>query len=121
MRPIEVAPIASRLVSAVLARRLNLWANLNDDQAGFRPGRCTADQNLVLHILSEITAYPQRLLYVAFLDFPNAFSTVNHEKLFELLLKKGIPYKTFRFLQILYASARTTIKWNQSISESFSR
>lgn len=42
--PIEVLPLPARITSAVVAKRMELWEDLHDDQAGFRSGRCTTDQ-----------------------------------------------------------------------------
>ena len=53
LRPITVTPILLRILSSILAARLELWSGLNDDQAGFRKGRGVCDQVFILRVLAE--------------------------------------------------------------------
>lgn len=99
-RPIEVLPLAARVISAVIARRLELWAGLHDDQAGFRPGRSTTDQLLIVQALADKFVASSKPLYAAFLDFSDAFITVNHAKLWRILLEREHLARFFNICKI---------------------
>ena len=60
-------------------------------QAGFRKGRGTRDQIAnILWIIEKAREF-QKNIYFCFLDYAKAFDCVDHNKLWEILKKMGIP------------------------------
>ena len=93
LRPIVVLSLPCKILSSIIAKRIELWAGLNNNQAGFRSGRNIEDQIFILHtLLHTLAAHGlsiKKKVYAAFIDYTNAFDMVNHEKLWSLLAKKG--------------------------------
>ena len=62
-----------------------------DVQAGFRKGRGTRDQMVnVLWIIEKVREF-QKNIYFCFIDYAEAFDCVDHNKLWNILKKMGIP------------------------------
>ena len=72
----------------ILQARLQQYMNreLPDVQAGFRKGRGTRDQIANIHWIIEKTN-----IYFCFIDYANAFDSVDHNKLWKILQEMGIP------------------------------
>ena len=116
-RPIVVELLPMRILSTVIAKRVELWAALEDDQGGFRSGRATSDQIFLLHTVCESRLRKGCITYLAFLDYTSAFDTVNHEKLFRKLGDCGASVKLLKFLEKMYMNGRNRIKWQGDYSE----
>ena len=55
-----------------------------------------------------------------FLDASKAFDLVNHGVLFRKLLDSGLPPSVIRFLSSWYHVQQVSVRWGQSLSDSFS-
>ena len=64
---------------------------LPDVQAGFRKGRVTRDQVVNIRWIIEKTKEFQKNIYFCFIDCAKAFDCVDHNKLWKILKKIGIP------------------------------
>ena len=58
---------------------------IDEEQAGFRPGRSTTEQIFNLRILCERYLQHQQDLYHVFIDFKNAFDRVWHAALWAFM------------------------------------
>ena len=54
------------------------------------------------------------------MDASKAFDRVNHGKLFECLIGKGIPLYLVRIIIFWYTHQHLYVKWGSCVSESFS-
>ena len=106
----------------ILQDRLQQYMNheLPDVQAGFRKGRGTRDQTVNIHWVIEKAKEFQKNIYFCFIDYAKTFDCVDHNKLWKILKKMGIPDHLICLLRNLYAgqeaSARTghaTTNWFQ--------
>ena len=71
----------------ILKDRLQQYVNheLPDIQAGFRKSRGTSDQISNIHwIIKNVRKY-QKNIYLCFIDYTEAFDSVNHNKLWKIL------------------------------------
>ena len=77
----------------ILQARLQQHVNceLPDVQAGFRKGRGTRDQIVNMHWIIEKARAFQKNLYFRFIDYANAFDSVNHNELWKINKEMGIP------------------------------
>ena len=77
----------------ILQARIQQYTNreLPDVQAGFKIGRGTRDQ--VANILWNIEKARefQKNIYFCFIDYVKTFDCVDHNKLWKILKKMGIP------------------------------
>ena len=73
--------------------RLQQYMNLEflDVQAGFRKGRGTRDQIANICWISEKAKEFQKNIYFCFIDYAKVFDCVDHNKLWKILKKMGIP------------------------------
>ena len=77
----------------ILQMRLQQYTNqeLPDVQAGFKNGRRTRDQIVNIIWFIEKAREFQKNIYFCFIDYSKAFDCVDHNKLWKILQKMGIP------------------------------
>jgi sorting nexin-29 len=73
---------------------------LGEYQCGFRPQRGTMDQIFVVRQILENFYVHVIDLYLLFIDFKNAFDSINQKKLLESLVSFGIPRKIERLVKM---------------------
>ena len=72
-----------KILQAKLQQHMN--RELPDDQAGFRKNRGTRDQIPNIHwIIEKIKSIPENI-YLGLIDYPKAFDSVDHNKLWKIL------------------------------------
>ena len=64
---------------------------LPDIQAGFRKGRGAREQIANITYIIETEKEFQKNIYFCFIDYTKAFDGVDHNKLWKILQKMGIP------------------------------
>ena len=94
-RPIALACTVYKLYTGMITRVLADYAEANgmlsDGQEGFRGERTTARQLRVLTGLIEDSNMRRKDLLVLYVDFVNAFGSVDHKRLFHTLRLLGVP------------------------------
>ena len=73
---------------------------LPDVQAGFRKGRRTRDQIANIYWIIKKARELQKNIYFCFVDYAKAFDSVDHNKLWKILKKMGIPNHLICLLRI---------------------
>ena len=81
---------------------------LPDVQAGFRKGRGTTDQIANIRWIIKKTREFQKNF--CFIDYAKAFDCVDHNKLWNILKKMGIPDHITCLLRDLYAGQEATVR-----------
>ena len=96
----------------MLQARLQQYVDceLPDVQAGFRKGRGRRDQIANIRWIIEKARAFQKKSYFCFIDYTKVFDCVDHNKLWKILKKKGIPDHLTCLLRNLYASQEATIR-----------
>ena len=96
----------------ILQARLQQYVNreLPDVQAGFRKGRGNRDQIANILWIIEKEREFQKNIYFCFIDYAKAFDCVDHNKLWEILKKMGIPDHLTWLLRNLYADQESTLE-----------
>ena len=96
---------ASKVMLNILQARLQQYVicELPDVQAGFRKGRGTRDQIANICRFIEKAREFQKNIYFCFTDRTKAFDCVDHNKLWRILKKMGIPDHLTCLLRNLYA------------------
>ena len=97
---------ASKVMLKILQARLQQYVNreLLDVQTGFRKGRGTRDQIANIRWIMEKAREFQENIYFCFIDYAKAFDCVDHNKLWEILRKMGIPDHLICFLNCIQIS-----------------
>ena len=85
----------------ILQARLQQYMNweLPDIQAGFRKGRGTRDQIANILWIIEKAGEFQKNIYFCFIDYAKAFDCVDHNKVWKIVKKMGIPDLLTCFLE----------------------
>ena len=92
---------------------------LADVQAGFRKGRGTRDQIFNIHWIIEKAREFQKSVYFCFTDYAKAFDCVDHNKLWNILKKIGIPDHLNCLLRKLYAGQEVTVRTKHGTTDWF--
>ena len=94
----------------ILQVRLQKYVNweLSDVQAGLRKGRRTRDQIANDRQIIEKGREFQKNIY--FIDYLKAFSCVDHNKLWKILKRTGVPDHHTCLLRKLYADQEATVR-----------
>ena len=103
----------------ILQVRLQKYVNreLSDVQAGLRKGRRTRDQIANDHQIIEKGREFQKNIY--FIDYLKAFSCVDHNKLWKILKRTGIPDHHTCLLRKLYADQEATVRTGHGTTDWF--
>jgi sorting nexin-29 len=94
-RGITLLNVAYKILSSIILERLKQYSEeiLGEYQRGFTPQRRTTDQIFVVWQTLEKFYAHDIDLHLLFIDFKNAFDSINQKKLLESLTSFGIPKK----------------------------
>ena len=133
-RGVVLLAMASRILARVLAKRLAGWAErmglLDENQAGFRKGRSTADVVQVMGRLQEDVTDCRRRVAAAgeewvedeqpearLLDLRKAYPRVNRPAMWRLLERYGLVGRFLETLRGLHESTSYRVKGREGMSE----
>ena len=96
----------------ILQARLHQGMNreLPDVQAGFRKGKGTRDQIANIRWIIQKAGEFQKNICFYFIDYAKIFDCVDHNKLWKILKKMGIPDHLTCLLRNLYAAQEATVR-----------
>ena len=118
-RPIAIASTMSKLLEKLLLERLKNYLLTSSHQFGFKSKHST---DACIYVLKEtINSYveKQSSVYLCFLDASKAFDRVNHYKLFQKLLSRGVPGYLVRILAFWYTNQTMCVRWGSTMSKGF--
>ena len=92
---------------------------LPDVQAGFRKGRETRNQIVNSHWIIKKEREFQKNIYFCFIDYAKTFDCVDHNKLWKILKKIGIPDQFTCLLRNLYAGQEATVRTGHGTTDWF--
>ena len=111
----------SEVMLKILQAKHQQYVNqeLLDVQACFRKDRWTRDQIAnILWIIEKAREF-QKNIYFCFIDYTKAFDCVDHNKLWEILKKIGIPDYLTCLLRNLYAGQDATVRIGHGAMDCF--
>ena len=100
-RTIALISHASKILLQILLNRMRkkIEMELPDEQAGFRPGRSTADMLVIIQVLIEKVMGIGSQALITFIDYSKAFDSISHVQLFDIMLGLGFPEHIVALLQ----------------------
>jgi hypothetical protein len=90
-----------------------------DQQAGFRKHRSYVDQIAILRIILEQSLEGNSPLFINFVDYENAFDSLDMETLWKLLAHYGIPDKLTNVIRNSYEGMTCRVVHGGQIPDSF--
>ena len=120
-RPITLLNIGYKIFAILLNNRLTtvIENKLGEYQMGFRPHRSTIDNIFIIRQIFE-KCYEHNIdLYNIFIDYTQAFDSVNRNVIIESLIKNEIPSKLIKLIALTLNNTKARVKVNNQISEDF--
>ena len=117
-RAITLLNIVYKILSNIIMERINQYAEniLEEFQCGFRCGRSSIEQIFILRQVMEKCFEFNTDLHILFVDYKQAFDSVNRVELLNIMEGYGIPKKLIRLVDMTMrdSNARITIAGNVS-------
>ena len=109
----------SYLLEKIILNRISDNLMTNPNQFGFKPKHNT--EMCIFALKEAILKYCalNSSVYSCFLDASKAFDRVNHSKLFDTLVKRGVPLYIIRIIRFWYTSQTMCVCWNIVMSSGF--
>ena len=103
----------------ILQARLQQYMNheLPDVQVGFRKGRGTRDEIANICWIIAKARELQKNIYFCFIDYAKAFDCVDHNKLWKILKKMGLPDHLACLLRNLYSGQEAAVRTGHWITD----
>ena len=120
-RGISVLSVGYKIFSSILCERLKpyLLTIIGNYQCGFRPGKSTTDQIFTLRRLLEKTLEFQIDTHHLFIDFKQAYDSIDRSSLFTTMTSFGIPSKLNRLCWLTLANTVSVVRIGRDTSEQF--
>jgi hypothetical protein len=118
-RGISLLITGYKIYPKIIAKRLTVIADvlLLEEQNGFKKGRSCMD---CIFSVSQIIEKHREFnipTYIAFIDFKKAFDSVDRDKLWTIMLSKGIPTHLITAIQKTYKENIIRVNAGNGISE----
>ena len=118
-RPIAITSSISKLVELIIKERIITYLDTSDSQFGFKAKHGT---DMAIYTLKMTLQYYMNCnspVFVCFLDASKAFDRVNHVKLFQILLQRGLPTYLISILSYWYQAQQYAVRWGNVVSSYF--
>ena len=118
-RGIALSSCLSKIHDIIILNKYSAQLCTSEMQFAFKGHHSTSMCTLVL---KEVASYFQRNkgdTFTAIIDASKAFDRIQHDKLFEVLVKRKLPAIIIRILLDSYKRQQLRAKWNNSFSNSF--
>jgi len=121
-RGISLLTKSYKIVLNIILNRIKLYSReiIREYQSGFMPGKSTVDQ---IHTIKQIVEKSHEFdidMYLLFVDFKQAYDSVNRDRLWKAMTQLGIPAKLVRLVKACVQHSKCKVKFNGELSEDFS-
>jgi hypothetical protein len=110
-RPIALAntiyKFFTNTITAQLANYGEKYQILQNSQEGFRQERCTSRQLQTLIAALEDLKLTQQDIYILYIDFKNAFGSIDHARLLSIMADLGYPQDAINLIGNIYSNSST--------------
>ncbi|VDP27560.1 unnamed protein product [Schistosoma mattheei] len=120
-RGITLLSVPGKNFNRVLLNRMKnaVDAQLRDQQAGFRRDRLCTDQIATLRIIVEQSVEWNSSLYINFVDYGNAFDSIDRRTLWKLLRHYGVPEKIVNIIRNSYDGLQCKVVHEEQLTDAF--
>jgi hypothetical protein len=110
-RPIALANTIYKLFTSTITAQLANYGKkhqiLQNNQEGFRQERCTSRQLQTLIATLEDSKLTQQDIYLLYIDFKNAFGSIDHARLLAIMADLGYPQDAINLIGNIYSNSST--------------
>jgi hypothetical protein len=110
-RPIALANTIYKLFTSTITIQLANYGEkyqiLQNSQEGFRQERCTSRQLQTLIAALEDSRLTQQDIYLLYIDFKNAFGSIDHARLLAIMADLGYPQDAINLIGNIYSNSST--------------
>lgn len=122
-RGVSLVSVVSKIFTHILNKRLTQWMEeteqIVEEQAGFRAGYSTVDHIFSLYTIIQKSLAQNKKVFVAFIDYRRAFDSINRNKLWACLCRKGLSRKMLKILKSMYENVLCCVRAGQDYTEFF--
>lgn len=120
-RGISLLSCRGKVMARILTERLERWEKeknvITELQAGFRPGRSTCDQMVILDSIVKRGKKKRLPTYVAWIDLEKCFDSIDREALWYTLAEIGISKTFIKLVKSLYDANTFSIRIEDKCTE----
>jgi hypothetical protein len=110
-RPIALANTIYKFFTSTITAQLANYGEkyqiLQNSQEGFRQERCTSRQLQTLIAALEDSKLIQQDIYLLYIDFKNAFGSIDHARLLSIMADLGYPQDAINLIGNIYSNSST--------------
>jgi hypothetical protein len=110
-RPIALANTIYKFFTSTITAQLANYGEkhqiLQNNQEGFRQERCTSRQLQTLIAALEDSRFTQQDIYLLYIDFKNAFGSIDHARLLAIMADLGYPQDAINLIGNIYSNSTT--------------
>lgn len=120
-RGISLLDTGYKVFTSLLLERINPYATeiVGEYQCGFRKGKSTVDHIHTIRQLAEKHYEYNKDLHLVFIDFKQAYESINRKELWKVLRYLDIPQKYIDLIKMCNSKTNLKIKYQQEMSEKF--
>ena len=111
-----------KVLSGLILNRIKPYIKdiIGDYQCGFMSGKSTIDHIFTVKQLVEKHYEFDNDLHLLFIDYKQAYDSINREVLWDTLITFGIPAKIVKMIKLCMNKTRCKVRFNQhNISDEF--
>jgi sorting nexin-29 len=116
-RGIVLMSVVYKIMAAIIAKKN--YQGIGHYQCGFRVNRSTADHIFTLRMYFEKCYEYDVELHNLFIDFQQAYDSVNRNKLFLIMRNLGIPWKLVSLVKMTLENIKCRVKIQGELSQQF--
>ena len=120
-RPISLQSTIYKIYTAILARRLAEWAicekKLSLAQKGFLPYKGCFEHSFLLRSVIEDSKRLCKNVRIVWLDLKNAFGSVPHRKIWEMMSQLGVPANFLEICREIYTNSTHKVRNKEGLSD----
>ena len=111
--PIALANTVYKLFTSTLTTLFSSYSEnhqiLHNSQEGFRQERCTSRQIQLVIATLEDAKFSKQDIYLLYIDFINAFGSIDHARLLAIMADLGYPKDAITIIRNIYLESYTKI------------
>ncbi|CAH1721690.1 unnamed protein product [Aphis gossypii] len=110
-----------KILSLIIFKRLQVYTDeiVGDYQSGFRKNKSTTDHIFVLRQVMERSYEYAKDLHMVFIDYKQAYDSIDREILWKILKNFGLPTKLINMIKLCNTNISSRVKVNNEISSPF--